>query len=269
MERLRQAAVAGQFYAGSELGLRKEVRALISDAEPRVRSLGIISPHAGFMYSGRFAGLTFSSVEIPDRVIILGPNHTGHGSPVAVSACDGWLTPLGPIKVDKEIARQIAEASPLVDFDDVAHRQEHSLEVQVPFIQMLNPKASIIPICLQYTPLPNLLSLGAALAEVIAKSPGPVLIVASSDMTHFEPADEARCKDDLAIERVLALDPEGLFHVVKENRISMCGVIPSVVMLEAANRLGASKAELIVYGNSGEVTGDKQRVVAYAGMRVT
>lgn len=266
--RLRQSAVAGQFYSGSQQGLVREVEGFLREDCPRVKALGIISPHAGYMYSGRFAGEVFSSVEVPAVVIVLGPNHHGLGSTVALSACEGWLTPMGSVTIDKEMANELARSCALFEFDDVAHRQEHSLEVQVPFVQACNPKTAIVPICLQFTPLPNLLAIGESIANVIRRSPGPVLMVASSDMTHYESAQTARLKDNLAIERVLALDPEGLFHVVRENRISMCGVLPSVVMLAAACSLGAGKAELIAYGHSGEVTGDLDRVVAYAGIRV-
>ena len=152
--------------------------------------------------------------------------------------------------------------------DTVAHMYEHSLEVQVPFLQFAQPHLKILPICISRLPLDLLLRLGEGIARVISSMAKRPLIVASTDMTHYESGEEAREKDFMALEKVLALDPEGLYQVVRDNRISMCGVMPSVVMLQAAKELGAKKAELIAYSNSGDITGDQSEVVGYAGVRV-
>lgn len=261
----REPAVAGQFYPGNKQELESQLQKFCrSNESPFQHVSGIISPHAGYIYSGGIAGRLFSRLEIPDRVILLGPNHHGAGHPGAVYSSGSWRTPLGEIRVDTELADRILAACPHFAADDVAHRQEHSLEVQVPFIQYCNPEATFVPICIGHLPLENLIASGESLADVIAASGAPVLIIASSDMTHFESADAARKKDFLALEHVENIDPEGLYATVRDHRISMCGVLPSVVMLAAVRKLGAQKGELVEYGHSGDITGDDRDVVGYA-----
>jgi len=266
---LRSAVVAGQFYPGRKEILLQTVDSLMTSTMPEQSAIALMSPHAGYVYSGGVAGRTFSGVKIPEEVIILGPNHHGRGHMAAVCASGEWETPLGRTKISAELAKRVLAECPMAAEDSVAHYPEHSLEVQLPFLQFRAPHTTIVPICISRLPLKVLLQLGDGLARAILSRSTQPLIVASTDMTHYESGEIARQKDFLALERVLALDPEGLYDVVQENRISMCGVLPTVVMLQAAIALGAHNAELIAYSNSGDVTGDQSEVVGYAGVRIT
>lgn len=262
----RLPAVAGQFYPDQSGSLRKAVTDLLPSPREERPAVGLVAPHAGYLYSGAIAGRTFARVAIPRRVVIMGPNHHGYGHPAAVYASGTWVTPLGTTAIDSALAKSILEGCPALASDETAHRYEHSLEVLLPFIQLLSPEAAIVPICLGRLPLDDLLSLGESLGKVLAASEEDVLLVASSDMTHYESGDLAREKDLLALQRILELDPVGLYRTVAARKISMCGVIPVTVMLAAAKRLGAARASLVQYGNSGDVTGDQSQVVGYAGV---
>lgn len=263
----RNPAVAGQFYPGTAEELRTSLGRLMPVSKETRQAIGIVSPHAGYIYSGAIAGETFGRVQVPRRVVILGPNHHGLGHPAGVYAQGGWLTPLGEAQIDDELATAILDGCPTLARDEACHRFEHSLEVQVPFVQARFPEASIVPICLRGASLEALLEMGRGLGKVLARA-GEVLMVASSDMTHYESGESARRKDMLALQKVLDLDPAGLYDVVLEKGISMCGVVPVVVMLAAALEMGAQKTTLVRYGNSGDVTGDQSEVVGYAGVIV-
>ncbi|MEJ2201590.1 MAG: AmmeMemoRadiSam system protein B [Desulfuromonadaceae bacterium] len=264
----RMPAVAGRFYPGQRQELQRVVEAYSRSPGGKCSAIGVVVPHAGFIYSGAIAGATFGRVQIPQRVVILGPNHHGLGHPVAVYAKGSWQTPLGSVAVDETLAQAILGGCPDLAADETAHKFEHSLEVQLPFIQVLAPQAGIVPICLGRIGLTETLRLGNDLGRVLAQYPGETLIVASSDMTHYEPGPVARKKDLRALQQIQDLDPSGLYQTVYSESISMCGVIPVVVMLSAALRLGAQSVELIHYGNSGDVTGDQAEVVGYAGVVV-
>lgn len=266
---LRSAVVAGQFYPGQREKLLEALGSLLVTDLQEKKAIAVMSPHAGYIYSGGVAGKTFSSVAVPDQVVILGPNHHGRGHVAAVYVSGAWETPLGQTTIDSGLARRILTECSMTAEDTVAHRFEHSLEVQLPFLQFRAPHVSIVPVCISRMPLDLLLQLGDGLARAIdASGPAP-LIVASTDMTHYESGKTARKKDFHALEKVLELDPEGLYEVVQGERISMCGVLPTVVMLRAALALGAREAELIAYSNSGDVTGDQSEVVGYAGVRIS
>lgn len=265
---VRSAVVAGKFYPAEESALRGMVDGFLAAGKGGDSAIGIVSPHAGYLYSGAIAGLTFGMTQVPERVVILGPNHQGVGHPAAVYPAGSWRTPLGEIAIDEELSEAILREIPLLGRDPLAHRYEHSLEVQVPFIQSRAPGARIAALCLAAVPLSELLAIGEGMARVIAGCSEKVLMVASSDMSHYVPAGIARQKDGLALDRILALDPEGLWQTVRQERISMCGVAPVTVMLAAARQLGARNASLVRYGNSGEVTGDQEQVVGYAGVVV-
>lgn len=262
----RVAAVAGQFYPGRTEALREMVSGFFQGAKGEVQAVGIVSPHAGYIYSGAIAGETFARVRVPGTVVLLGPNHHGIGSPAALFPEGSWLTPLGESAVDGELSKSVLKECPMIQSDPAPHRHEHSLEVQVPFIQLSAPGASIVPICLGSLGLAELVELGEGIARAIAPRKRDVLMVASTDMTHYEAGEAARAKDKQALDRILSLDPEGLWETVRGGRISMCGVAPTVAMLAAARRLGASSAALVRYGNSGDVTGDQSQVVGYAGV---
>jgi MEMO1 family protein len=262
----REPAVAGQFYPADKEKLRTMLAAFMPRHENR-KVFGVVSPHAGYIYSGGVAGRTFAQVQVPDQVIILGPNHHGVGHHAALYPGGFWQTPLGPVAIAAQLSNLLLENCPALAEDDRAHRFEHSLEVQVPFLQYLNPSVRLVPICLGRLDLQALLELGRQLGNCLKQQENlDVLLVASSDMTHYESAEQAQRKDHAAIEKICALDAEGLYRVVAERRISMCGVLPTVVLLQACKQLGARKASLVEYTNSAAVTGDQREVVGYAGM---
>ncbi len=266
----RQPAVAHQFYPGDPDTLARTVRELMPEGQAVAeKARAVISPHAGYIYSGGVAGATMAQVTVPDTVIIMGPNHHGLGARVAVMTSGTWVMPMGEVEIDSGLAMRLCQGSDLVTDDNLAHRHEHSLEVQVPFLQARNPGLRIVPLVLSRLSLNECLELGMILARAINDSGKEVLIVASSDMTHYEPREQATAKDKLALARVLDLDPQGLFITVVENRITMCGVIPVTATLAAARELGCTKARLIEYSDSGETSGDTGSVVGYAGIIVS
>ena len=263
---VRQPAVANRFYPGDPHELGRMVKNFLpTDSSPKTKALGIVSPHAGYIYSGAMAGRTIGSVEIPQTVIILGPNHTGRGASAAVSTND-WQMPAGVVPCAQTIAKKLIETSPLLTEDESAHRAEHSLEVQVPFLQALQQDLKIVAISLSSLSYEDCVEIGQAIAQVIDQSSDEILILASTDMSHYESRSSATAKDKKALDRVLALDAEGLYRTVLQERISMCGFIPVTVTVEAANRLGATKADLAGYTDSGAVSGDTDQVVGYAGV---
>jgi hypothetical protein len=265
----RQPVVAGQFYPGSFQQLELLLASLVPENRSRKRVLGIISPHAGYVYSGAIAGKLFAQIEIPPTVLIIGPNHTGAGAPAALYPDGEWLTPLGTVLINSRLNTLLKQHVSQIQTDRAAHQNEHSLEVQLPFIQYLRPDVSISAICLGYGKYEILSDIGRGIAAAIREYGEDILIVASSDMTHYESADSVRRKDGVALEKVLAFDAKGLLEVCRSQHITMCGVSPSAVMLTAARELGASTADVVAYGNSGDVSGDKQQVVGYAAVIVS
>jgi MEMO1 family protein len=264
----REAAVAGQFYPGRADELRKTVESFAHEPGSMLDARAVLVPHAGYIYSGPVAGQVFSSVRLPKRFIILGPNHTGRGVALALAPAGTWRTPLGAAEIDGEMNRALMRAFPNLQEDPSAHRNEHCLEVQIPFLQVLQPEFNFSAICVRTIEYSDLEALGHAMAQAIGSTSSPVLMVASSDMTHYENADTAARQDQLAIDRILAMDPAGLYRAVIENDITMCGFAPTVAVLVACKDLGATSGRLIHYTNSGKASGDYERVVAYAGMVV-
>ncbi|MFZ0863594.1 MAG: AmmeMemoRadiSam system protein B [Candidatus Sulfotelmatobacter sp.] len=269
---LRHPAVAGRFYPGDPHDLRAEARAYLSQAssakQTPLRALGCIAPHAGYMYSGHVAGAVFARVEVPRRCIVLCPNHTGMGRALAIMSEGAWQTPLGEVPIDSELAGALKRRFPALQEDSAAHRAEHAAEVELPFLLLRQPELKFVPIALGTGQFEVLEQLGKSLADVTAAQSDPVLIVASSDMNHYESDAVTRVKDHRAIERILTLDPRGLFDVVTQQDISMCGFGPAVAMLTAARQLGAKSAELVKYATSGDISGDRDMVVGYAGVVV-
>jgi MEMO1 family protein len=265
---IRQPAVAGKFYTDDPEQLRQELATLIPPGEG-ARVLGLVAPHAGYIYSGKVAGLAYGAVRVPDTVLLLGPNHTGSGAPAALAPAGEWLTPLGPVPVNSRLSKLILKHAPVVREDSSAHHFEHSIEVQLPFLQVRNPRVSIAALCLSLSDFDSISALGAGLARAVAEYGDEVLIVASSDMNHYESARVAKEKDDLALAELARLDPEALLQVCRVSRVTMCGVVPAAVMLVAAKLLGATTSRLIRYTTSGEVNGDLDRVVAYAAVTVS
>jgi hypothetical protein len=266
---VRRPAVAGRFYPGTRDDLLRDIRKYTSIKAERVRAIGCVSPHAGYVYSGHVAGAVFAHLDLPARFIVLCPNHTGMGEPLSIMSEGSWLTPLGEVAIDSRLARAMKSRFPLLHEDSAAHHAEHAIEVQLPFLQSMIRDFTFVPVAVGTGHFEALSALGATIATVIKDLHENVLIIASSDMNHYEQDATTRVKDSLAIERMLALDSQGLHRVVQEEDISMCGYGPAVAMLTAANRLGAEKAELVKYATSGDISGDFDQVVGYAGIVVS
>ena len=265
----RKPAVAGSFYPGQGAALRRMIAQMIDPDTPKVKAKAVVSPHAGYMYSGPVAGALFGSVQIPKDCVILGPTHRGIRPMFALMSEGSWETPLGDMLISAGLAAAIKQHSALIEEDAAAHSGEHSLEVQLPFLQYLRPDVNFVPICISHLAgWAELEELGLAVAAGIKDFCPEALIVASTDMSHYISQESAKKKDFLAIGRVLDLDPQGLFETVRGQDISMCGFQPTVAALVAAKELGASQGELVKYQTSGDVTGDLSAVVGYAGIRI-
>ncbi len=268
MGMVRRPAVAGRFYPSKPEVLLSDIRSYLAEPAQKVRALGCVVPHAGYMYSGHVAGAVYARLELPSRFIILCPNHTGMGASLSIMNEGLWDTPLGQVGVDGELADALLRSDPQLREDVEAHRAEHALEVQLPFLQAMKKSFTFAPITVGTGSFDALERLGEAIATVVGKQQENVLVVASSDMNHYESDKVTRIKDKRAIDQILALDPRGLYDVVTQGDISMCGFGPAVAMLTAAKRLGAESAELVKYATSGDVSGDRDMVVGYAGVIV-
>jgi len=265
---IRTPAVAGQFYEGTKAGLHSQVEKCVEADSPKEEVLAAMCPHAGLMYSGSVAGAVYSRIKFPHTFILIGPNHTDMGPRVSLMRSGMWEIPGATLSVDEHLATAVADCCEFVTGDTLAHRYEHSLEVQLPFIAYFSHDVKIVPISVMQATVDELVTIGEGIALAIKGAQYPVVIIASSDMSHFIPDDLARKKDRLALDRVLALDPRGLFSTVMEHGISMCGFMPATMMLSAALSLGAKEAELVKYTTSAEVSGDYGSVVGYAGVLV-
>lgn len=265
---IRPPAVAGSFYPQDSNELTGLLQQLTqrNDTEETTVATAVMVPHAGYIYSGAVAGTVFATVRLPRLVVILCPNHHGHGAPFSAYLRGRWATPLGDVAVDARLAEALARRFPRLLHDPAAHQQEHSLEVQLPFLQHLLGEFRFVPVCVASHDLDDLLELGEALAAAMASVEEPTMLVISSDMSHYLPVEEARNLDQKALEPLRRLDAAGLHAAVHEGNISMCGVAPAVAGIAAARKLGATSGKLIAYTNSGDTTGDYTSVVAYAGM---
>jgi len=265
---LRQPAVAGQFYPANQTELRSVVEACTraDSGEQKRKARACLVPHAGYVYSGRVAGAVFGQLLLPKKILLLGVRHYPRGEELAILSEGAWRTPLGDVPVDTRLAVRLLQACPGLREDRVAHSREHSLEVQLPFLQVLDPGFSFVPVAVGTLVASELEEAGLGIAEVLQGSEEEILVVTSSDMNHYEEDAATRVKDRLAIERMLELDARGLYEVCRKKQISMCGLGPAVVMLTALKRLGALEAELVRYATSGDVYGERDAVVGYAGM---
>jgi hypothetical protein len=266
---VREPAVAGMFYPGDAAAVRAAARRhLGAEAGTATRAIGAILPHAGWRYSGDVAGHTLARLEVPGAVIILCPNHTGRGARVAVAPGGAFRVPGADVPIDEPLARALLDAFPAARADWAAHAGEHAIEVELPLLLARRPDVRIVPVVVGGLGEADVLALGDALARVVRAAGEPVLLLASSDMNHYLDDETTRRVDRRALAPILALDPAGLFRRVRDEDITMCGVLPATAMLQAARALGATRAELVQYATSADASGDTERVVGYAGVIV-
>ncbi len=263
---IRLPAVAGRFYPSEPEILAKQVAAFVPASDKKLRAHGCVVPHAGYMYSGPVAGAVYGAIEIPRTCVLLGPRHFPRGEPMTILTEGSFATPLGEAQIDTELASALKHEYPQLREDPVAHEQEHSLEVQIPFLQFLAKNSRFVPVLLATDRYGAIEELGRAVAKVIAAANQPVLAIASTDMNHYENDAITRVKDGRAIERILALDPHGLYDTVRGEGITMCGYAATTALLVAMQELGATEARLVRYATSGDVSGDREQVVGYAGI---
>lgn len=271
---IRSPAVAGQFYPADAGKVEAELDRVIKPVAQKRDAIAVVVPHAGWMYSGATAGVAFSSVNVPDHVIMIGPNHRGLGSPYALFDAGAWHTPVGDVPIDEPLAAALLDSCDLLAEDSRAHSTEHSLEVQVPMLYRVNPHVRIVPVLIgggwpESGGRSKLREIGAALAQTVREYGQPVLLLASTDLNHYEDQESSRIKDKLALDAVVNLDEEALMDRVRDVDISMCGVAPTYIVIHAAKKLGAKKAELLDYRTSGDVSGDYSAVVGYGAVVIT
>ena len=266
---VRKPAVAGQFYPATADLINKQIGSFLRPDPPvKKEVIGCMLPHAGYLYSGMVAVQTVAQVIVKDTVVLLGPNHTGRGSAFSLMSAGEWQTPLGNVAIDEDLAQAILAGSQYLEEDDQAHYKEHSLEVELPILQYFRKDFKIVPISFGVDDPDALKAIGRSIAHAIKglKRESSTLLVASSDMTHYESASSARKKDDIAIHAIVTLDEKALREAIHGSNITMCGYLPVIVMITAAKELGATKGELVKYATSGDVTKDNSSVVGYAGM---
>ena len=266
---IRPPAVAGRFYPSESKELARQIAEFAPAASAgKTVARGCVVPHAGYLYSGHVAGAVFSLLEVPARCILLGPRHYPRGEAMAILSQGSWRTPLGDAAIDTELAAELMRVCPRLREDAVAHEREHSLEVQIPFLQSLALDFRFVPVVLGEDRYALLEELGHAVAQVVAAQRERVLVIASTDMNHYENDASTRAKDEMAIAPMLRLDPRGLYDTVRGEGITMCGYAATTAMLVAMRDLGAEKAELVRYATSGDITGERDEVVGYAGLIV-
>jgi AmmeMemoRadiSam system protein B len=265
---LRLPAVAGRFYPSEP----SELSALVTEYTERENGTTpthvkvCLVPHAGYIYSGHVAGAVLKRIRIPQKIVILGVRHRPPGPPAAIVSTGAWRTPLGDAAIDEGLANKLRSACPLLSEDPAAHSKEHSLEVQLPFLQVLEPQFTFVPIALGMVKFEDMVNVGQAVGRALAAEKHNVLLLTTSDLNHYEDDAKTRWKDGLAIEQLLRMDAKGLYDVCRREEISMCGLGPAVAMLTALHWLNAGRAELIRYATSADRSGDPDAVVGYAGM---
>lgn len=268
---IRPPAVAGQFYPDDASEIEAQLAKLIQPPQEKREAIAVVVPHAGWQYSGATAGIVYSNVQIPDRVIMVGPNHHGTGSAYALFDAGAWRTPVGDVAIDEPLAATLLDNCELLSEDFRAHSGEHSLEVQVPMLRRANPNVRIVPVLIgggwpESGGRSNLRDIGIGLAQTVREYGKPVLLLASTDLNHYEDRESSRIKDKLALDAVVNLDEDALMDRVRDVEISMCGVAAAYIVIHAAKKLGAKKAELLDYRTSGDVTGDYSSVVGYGAV---
>ncbi len=264
--RVRNPVVAGQFYPGSPSSLKAQIQDFVDEKVLKEEVIGAVCPHAGYIYSGAVTGAVISKIRFKDTFVILGPNHTGYGRPFSVMTEGVWKTPLGDIEIDSKLGKKLLGSSEYLEDDYIAHLGEHSIEVQIPFLQYFQRDVKLVPIILSPALGTTYKEIGKEIAKAVKDLKREVVIVASSDMTHYESQESAQRKDRQAVEAILNLNEDELLRRVDELNISMCGYAPAVCLISACKELGAGKAELVRYQTSGDVSGNYRSVVGYAGI---
>lgn len=265
---VRFPAVAGTFYPANPKQLREKVEEYLAERARAelVRAKACLVPHAGYLFSGHVAGAVFAEIEIPETILLLGVRHAARGAELAILTEGAWRTPLGDAPIAEELAKKLKMACPALEEDEVAHEREHSLEVELPFLQVLRPEMKLVPVAVGGLDLDELVKTGEEMGRVVRESEEEILIVTSSDLNHYEDEETTQRKDRDAIGKLEEMDARGLYEVCRRGRISMCGLGPSVVALSALRMMGVKKARLVRHATSGEVNGDYSAVVGYAGM---
>jgi AmmeMemoRadiSam system protein B len=263
---VRHPYVAGYFYPGEAAELKATVAGLVDKKAPKENVIGLLVPHAGYVYSGPVTGATISRVKFKDTFIIIGPSHSGMGKPFSVMTAGTWRTPLGDVNIDAELAVKMVAVSNYLEADEEAHRQEHAVEVQLPFLQYFKPDVRIVPVIIAGEGAAVYPEIGRDIARAVKELKKNVVVMASGDMTHYEPHLQAKEKDLYAVEAMLKLDTAELARRYKERRITMCAFPPVMCVMAAAKELGATRGELVTYRTSGDASGDYDQVVGYAGV---
>jgi len=263
---IRNPVVAGQFYPASASELKAMIAGMVKEEAVKEEAIGLVLPHAGYIFSGPVAGAVISRIKFKDTFIIMGPNHTGAGKPLSIMTEGSWKTPLGEVEIDSELGKKILATSKHLEEDERAHIYEHSIEVQLPFLQYFKPDFKLVPMVFGHPGGAIYKEVGHEIAVAVKELGKEVVIIASSDMSHYEPQASAQEKDMQAIEAILDLNEDELLKRVAESNITMCGYAPAVSLIVAARELGTTGAELVRYQTSGDVTGDYSSVVGYAGI---
>ena len=278
--KVRRPCVSGSFYPSHPGRLRSMIEdsfkhslgpgRLPKTSGDRRSIVAVVIPHAGYVYSGPGAAHSFlhlAEEEKPDTVVILGPNHTGWGSPISIMVEGGWETPLGVVPIDEDLAKELLNSSDIIEINESAHQREHSIEVQLPFLQYIYGDFKLIPICMGYQDLKTSTKVGNALAKVLKDK--EAIIIASTDLTHQETQESAVRKDRMIIDAILEMDEKKLHDTVKRHRITTCGYGPMSVAIIASRQMGAKKAELLSYHTSGDIIKDYSAVVGYMSAKIT
>ncbi len=265
---LRMPAVSGRFYPSNPAELTALIRQFtkVEKEEALLKAKACLVPHAGYVYSGHVSGAVYGRISIPKKILVLGVRHYPHGENAAILSNGAWRTPLGDAPIDESLAEALREACPLLREDRVAHSSEHSLEVQIPFLQVLQPGFTFVPIALGTLRFEDLVTVGEAIGHVIAAAGEEILLLTTSDLNHYENDATTRVKDHKAIDRILSMDARGLHDTCRNDAISMCGLGPAVAMMTALQRAGTVRPELVRYATSADVSGDFSAVVGYAGI---
>ena len=262
---IRKPIVAGQFYSSDSKDLKNEIKRLKPKDTAKISAKGIIMPHAGYICSGKVAAATVARIIPKNHIIILGPNHTGRGKDFSIFAEGKWETPLGSVEIDDTLAKSIINSGDIIEIDYLAHAREHSIEVELPILQYFFKDFRVVPITCAASTIKTYREVAGQIFKAIKNNKDEILLIASTDMTHYENDSAVRRKDRLAIESIIRLESEELLKNITKENISMCGAPSVIILMECCRLMQAHKAEIVLYSTSGEVSGDDSSVVGYLG----